>query len=160
MDVLSKKDKEIWNKYLLNINKTNLNIEDENYILNHIDKSITIVNKNNVKNNIKNSLPKLIKSLNKGNLKIEAQIDLHGFRLMDAKLIFTRFVLNSLKAEYRNLLVITGKGFKKTGILKKEVPIWLSETTLSNITLGFCDAPPSFGGEGALFIRLRNIRKL
>ena len=60
----------------------------------------------------------------------------------------------------RNILIITGKGLNKTGLLKKEVPIWLNEREIKKILISYENAPKSFGGEGALIIRLKNKEKV
>ena len=56
----------------------------------------------------------------------------------------------------RNVLIITGKGSNNKGVLKKEVPRWLNDKLLCKFLVNFNYAPEQFGGEGALFVRIKN----
>ena len=63
----------------------------------------------------------------------------------------------------RTLLVITGKGLKKTedyqifdrGVLRAMLPVWLGEPELAPFIAGWHRAAPDHGGEGAFYVRLR-----
>ena len=61
--------------------------------------------------------------------------------------------------KHKNILVITGKGKDNSGVLKKELPSWLSEKEISKYTVSHMSAPKKLGGEGAVLIRLKNINK-
>ena len=72
----------------------------------------------------------------------------------------TNYVFQAFDSNKRNILIITGKGLNKRGLLKKEVPIWLNESEIKKFLISYETAPQSFGGEGALIIRLRNKQKI
>jgi DNA-nicking Smr family endonuclease len=64
------------------------------------------------------------------------------------------------------VLVVTGKGsggsardsMAVRGVLKRQVPIWLSLPEFRAFIVGFEDAHIGHGGEGALYVRLRRPR--
>ena len=66
----------------------------------------------------------------------------------------------------RHVLVITGKGADKTasksfyeederGVLRHAVPRWLAEPDFASLVVSYSPAPRRLGGEGALYVRLR-----
>ena len=67
------------------------------------------------------------------------------------------------------MLVITGKGAaadttrpfyesEERGVLRQAVPHWLTAPDLAHVVLSYSEAPRRFGGEGALYVRLRKPR--
>jgi hypothetical protein len=44
------------------------------------------------------------------------------------------------------------------GVLKRQVPLWLSLPQFRSLVVGFEDAHLGHGGEGALYVRLRRTR--
>jgi DNA-nicking Smr family endonuclease len=103
----------------------------------------------------KNSLSRL----KKGQLVIEASLDLHGFTQDAAHAALWRFVTDSAERGRRCLLVVTGKGLREgAGVLRTQVPRWLNESTLRPLVLAFAYAQPRHGGEGALYILLKRRR--
>ena len=156
---LSKEDKEIWEKYKLNMHK--LRIDVKKIEINFKNKNSNQSFQNKINNSINNnSFDKFLTLLNKRRIEPDGIIDLHGFNLIEAKLKLINFVFNSFNSDKRNILIITGKGLNKTGLLKKEVPIWLNEREIKKILISYENAPKSFGGEGALIIRLKNKQKV
>ena len=97
--------------------------------------------------------------MKKGSIQSEGILDLHGYRLENAKIILKKFITESYNKNLRNILVITGKGLHNTGVLKKEVPLWLNEKGLVNLLIDYKTAPNNIGGEGALLVRLKNKSK-
>lgn len=103
--------------------------------------------------------------LRKGNLPMEAQLDLHGYRQDAAKSALTNFIQRAQAQGKRCVLVITGKGSQgepdedwtkaPRGILRQRVPEWLSESPLSSIVLKTVSAQRKDGGEGAFYVYLR-----
>ena len=160
MIFLSKEDKETWEKYKLNMHKLRIDIKkiETNSYNKNLNQSFK---KNNNKNYIlNNTFDKFIKLLNKKRIEPDGIIDLHGFNLKEAKFKLKNYVFQAFNSNKRNILIITGKGLNKTGLLKKEVPIWLNEKEIKEILISYENAPKSFGGEGALVIRLKNKQKV
>ncbi len=59
----------------------------------------------------------------------------------------------------KNIIIITGKGTNSQGKLKLRTPLWLKSDELSKYVVGFETMPHNRGGEGALFVKLKNINK-
>ena len=96
--------------------------------------------------------------LRRGQLVIEARLDLHGMTQSEAHGRMRRFLEASRDSGYRTVLVITGKGLRRDGqigILRSAVPRWLNEPPLRDWIKAFDHATPRDGGEGALYILLR-----
>ena len=160
MAYLSNEDKEIWEKYKLNMNKLKIYSNKININSNTINSNQTLQKKSKKNYVFNNTFDKFIKLLNKRRIEPDGIIDLHGYKLKEAKLILKKYIFEAFNNNRRNILIITGKGLNKTGALKKEVPIWLNERDIKKILINYQNAPKSFGGEGALIIRLKNKEKV
>lgn len=110
---------------------------------------------------------KSFKRMQRGKLKPEGRIDLHGMTLDRAHTALTRFVLSSHASGKRLLLVITGKGKHRDpggpipvryGILRHQVPEWLRLPPLASAVLQVTEAHISHGGGGAYYVYLRRSR--
>ena len=105
--------------------------------------------------------------MRRGKLKPEARIDLHGMTLAQAHPALTGFILRSASAGHRLVLVITGKGKNrddggpiptKFGVLRHQVPQWLSMPPLGQMVLQVTEAHIRHGGGGAYYVYLRRTR--
>ena len=155
MVLLSKEDKEIWKKYTLNMDKLRINIEKL-----EVKPGNHNLNKENKKKINDNTFDKFLRLLNKNRIEPDGIIDLHGYRLKEAKIKLENYIFQAFNNNKRNILIITGKGVNNSGLLKKEVPTWLAEKKIQEILISYKSAPRSFGGEGALIIRLKNKLKI
>ncbi len=88
----------------------------------------------------------------KGELNIEAKLDLHGLTQQSAHSTLNNFIENQWKVGKRCLLVVTGKG---KGVLQAAVPNWLNQSPVNQYILSFNYAQPKDGGTGALYILLK-----
>lgn len=97
--------------------------------------------------------------LRRGQIAIEAQIDLHGLTQDEAFTAIQSFLAESLQAGRRCVLVITGKGTARDGggVLRSAVPRWLTEGIYHQHLIGIAVAYPQHGGEGALYVLLRRL---
>lgn len=93
----------------------------------------------------------------KGQLAIEARIDLHGMTQADAHGTLLGFLHRSHAAGQRHVLVITGKGRQAAGegVLRRAVPGWFATAPFRGIVGAWAPAARHHGGEGALYVRLR-----
>lgn len=108
---------------------------------------------------------KTYQRMTRGKLKPQARLDLHGHRLDSAHSRLIRFVLSSQASGHRLVLVITGKGKSRDrdegpipsprGVLRHQVPQWLSLPPLAQAVLQVTPAHRSHGGEGAYYVYLR-----
>ena len=96
--------------------------------------------------------------LKRGEMVIDATLDLHGLTQDVAHMQLSAFVLRAFDSGRRCLLVITGKGRDGGGVLRGQVPRWLNQPGLRERILGFCHARPQHGGEGALYVLVKRRR--
>jgi DNA-nicking Smr family endonuclease len=97
--------------------------------------------------------------LARGHEEIAARIDLHGRTQSEAHAALLRFLMRAQHEQARFVLVITGKGGEAgRGVLRRQVPLWLSLPEFRPLVLGFETAHAGHGGEGALYIRIRRVR--
>ncbi len=102
----------------------------------------------------------------RGREPIDARIDLHGMTQSRAHAVLFDFLRRAQADGARIVLVVTGKGAKRgqgdggaeRGVLKRQVPHWLSLPEFRPLIVGFDDAHIGHGGEGALYVRLRRQR--
>lgn len=99
------------------------------------------------------SLPhQRLKALKKGQLPLEARLDLHGLNKAEAKTALIQFIHEQSKKNHRVCLVIHGKG-GVPAVLKTQVNHWLRQIPQ---VLGFRSARPQHGGMGALYVLLKS----
>ena len=110
---------------------------------------------------------KNFKKLVKGKMEIEGTIDLHGLTADQAKIKLITFINHSYSLGKRLIIVITGKGkhrgfdeFQRpiNGVLRQNLPEWLSGPSVSNKVLQVTQAQPKHGGAGAFYVYLRRQR--
>ena len=110
---------------------------------------------------------KAFEKLKRGKLKPEGRIDLHGMTLDRAHPALCRFILSAHRGGKRLVLVITGKGKQRDeggpipvrhGVLRHQVPQWLSMAPLSSVVLQISQSHISHGGGGAYYVYLRRHR--
>ncbi len=110
---------------------------------------------------------KAFKKMKRGKLRPEARMDLHGMTLDRAHPALMRFILTSSASGKRLVLVITGKGRDRDdggpiptprGILRHQVPQWLTTPPLNTHVIQFTPAHLSHGGDGAYYVYLRRQR--
>jgi DNA-nicking Smr family endonuclease len=98
--------------------------------------------------------------LSRGRKEIEARLDLHGMTQTRAHRALSGFLQRAHSDGLRFVLVITGKGrataaeFER-GVLRRQVPQWLSLPEFRSLVVGFEEAHIGHGGEGALYVRIR-----
>lgn len=94
----------------------------------------------------------------RGQMTIEARVDLHGQTRDAAMSQLSRFLHQSAAAGRRCVLVITGKGTSGKGVLRREFPLWLEAGDLRPLVLGLAPAQAKDGGSGAFYVLLRRKR--
>ena len=101
---------------------------------------------------------RLAQRLHRGDFAIQAQYDLHGHTVDEAKAAVQRFVSRAHASGQRCLRVIHGRGRNSRDnrpVLKEQVQLWLSHGRLSRLVLAFATAPATDGGAGAVYVLLR-----
>ena len=77
--------------------------------------------------------------------------------IRDSIKIVQKFVIDCYQKNFRSALIITGKGqhsAENAPVLKREVKLWLERNGDSYIT-DFQEAPPRFGGSGAIWLNFK-----
>ena len=100
--------------------------------------------------------------LSRGRKEIDARLDLHGMTQTRAHLALSHFLQRAHSNGLTFVLVITGKGKmgaeSERGILRRQVPQWLSLPEFRTLVVGFEEAHIGHGGAGALYVRIRRSR--
>ena len=97
----------------------------------------------------------------RGQVEIEAKLDLHGYTQDQAHAALIRFLFQAHARGFGAVLVVTGKGGVRAdgeaapGVLKRRSPEWLAAPALRAIVSGVAAAHRRHGGSGALYVFLR-----
>ena len=96
--------------------------------------------------------------LSRGKQEIDARLDLHGMTQTRAHRVLFSFLQRAHSDGCTFVLVITGKGKAgsdgERGVLRRQVPHWLSLPEFRALVVGFEEAHVGHGGEGALYVRV------
>lgn len=101
--------------------------------------------------------PDVLRQLRRGRWVIQAEIDLHGHRVDEARVALGEFLRAALKRGQRCVRIVHGKGLGSKGgqpVLKNKVRRWLAQR---DEVIAFCQARPALGGAGALIVLLRPV---
>ena len=101
--------------------------------------------------------------LSRGRKEIDARLDLHGMTQTRAHRALAGFLQRAHSDGLTFVLIITGKGRtigpeSERGVLRRQVPQWLSLPEFRSLVVGFEEAHIGHGGEGALYVRIRRSR--
>jgi DNA-nicking Smr family endonuclease len=94
------------------------------------------------------------KKLQRGQYRVESEIDLHGLRLDDAKQALREFLAEALARRLQCVRIVHGKGLRsgpRGPVLKIAVNMVLRKTAP---LLAFCAARRVDGGTGAMYVLL------
>jgi len=109
---------------------------------------------------LRHGLPRtLLRDLRRGRWSIQDHVDLHGMNRHQAHEQVMHFLTESRSSGKRCLRIVHGRGHGSPGrepVLRQLVKGWLGRC---QDVLAFCHAPPSDGGEGALWVLLRGDAK-
>ncbi len=156
MPKLTKEDLTLWNLYKSKfeniIKKTNIN--ETKIIDSSVKKNIFLSERRNF--SLDENALRLIK---KKKVQIEAYIDLHGLNQLKAKEKVKNFIKQCFFEKIRHIVIITGKGENNKGVLKTSTPKWLTEDDIAKFVVGFTTMPHNYGGEGAIYVKIRNMEK-
>lgn len=99
---------------------------------------------------------RFLRRLARGQLSIQADLDLHGMSVPQARQALSHFLQECARSDVRRVRIVHGKGFGSRDarpVLKAQVDRWLR---LRPDILAFCSAPRHDGGTGALYVVLRH----
>jgi len=155
MHKISDKDKKLWNFYISNLNHIKKIDKNDNFKVKNIS-AISKVLKSNVCFSLDS---KTKRKLNRNKLNVDAFVDLHGKTEIQAYEMIKNFIKNCYLNELKSVIIITGKGINSQGKLKLKTPLWLKSGELSKFLVGFEYMPNNKGGDGALYVKLKNKNK-
>ena len=96
-----------------------------------------------------------LRQLRQGSFNVQYQVDLHGYRIEEARELVYEFLQFSRSQGYACVRIIHGKSHRTTdrqSTLKSHVNHWLKQ--LPEV-LAFCTAPPCEGGTGSVLVLLK-----
>lgn len=104
----------------------------------------------------------------KEEFKIEAVLDLHGYKEDDAFEKVEDFITRCYNKGKRCVIIVTGKGhqhqsddiYTPKGILKRQTPQWLNMPRIRSMILVYKNPSERLGGKGALYILLKRNKDL
>jgi DNA-nicking Smr family endonuclease len=101
--------------------------------------------------------PDLVRSLRRGQLPIDARLDLHGMTAGQAQDALVVFLRTMRARNERCVLIIHGKGDRQAtgGVLRGEIAAWLAQGKGREHVAAFATARDDDGGEGAVYVALR-----
>jgi DNA-nicking Smr family endonuclease len=105
------------------------------------------------------------KKVRRGKLDIDARIDLHGMRQIEAHTALAGVIARTRDNQGRCVLVVTGKGrlidpgedfiTPQPGVIRRRLPEWLSGAGIREHVSGFAQANAKDGGSGAFYVLLK-----
>ena len=106
------------------------------------------------------------KNFKSGKMRVEAELDLHGYSESEAFDRVMNFIKNAYLKSWRCVEIITGKGlhaenesfFEARGVLKDRVPQWLNLPEIRALILAVVHPEANKGGSGVLRILMRRKR--
>mgnify|MGYP001502185264 FL=1 len=138
------------------IKKKNISQEDINTWKNYIKSPTDITDKDNIQDDSKSYHNRF-------------KYDLHGFTLLEANEKVKEIILSCVKKNYKEILLITGKGIhsntekdvyasKDLSKLRYSVPEYIkSDLDLSKHIVSISNADDIDGGDGAIIIKLKKL---
>ena len=138
------------------IKKKNISQEDINTWKSYIKSPTGVTDKDNIKNENKSHHNRF-------------RYDLHGFTLLEANEKVKEIILLCVKKNYKEILLITGKGIhsntekdvyasKDLSKLRYSVPEYIkADLDLSKYVMSITSAAKRDGGDGAIIIKLKKL---
>lgn len=110
------------------------------------------------------------KKVRRGKLDIDARIDLHGMRQVEAQTALANIIARTRSAGGRCILVVTGKGAPidpgedyitpQPGVIRRRLPEWLCGPGNREHVSGYAQAHAKDGGYGAFYVLLKAVVRL
>lgn len=101
---------------------------------------------------------KELRRIRRGREEIDRTLDLHGCKVDVARKTVGTFIRSAHAGNLKWVLIVTGKGARGEGVLRRLTPVWLNKLAMQGLVLGYDCAPDHMGGSGAVCVRLRKKR--
>ncbi|MEZ0344733.1 MAG: Smr/MutS family protein [Caldimicrobium sp.] len=94
--------------------------------------------------------------LRNGGFSVQASLNLRGYLVEEAKLLFEDFIRSAINKGLTCVLIIHGRGLssKEKPVLKEKVREWLERGPYRKYILAYASARPCDGGPGATYVLL------
>lgn len=102
---------------------------------------------------------RLLRGLRRGKIRVQADLDLHGLRVDEARGAVAEFLAEARRQRWTCVRIVHGKGHGSPGqipVLKRLIGHWLQR---HREVLAFLQAAPAEGGSGALRVLLGELRR-
>src|SRR5262249_21380577 len=101
---------------------------------------------------------RMLARLRRGEFRLDAELDLHGFTIEEAFGHLARFINTAAQHNWRCACIIHGKATQKNNastqpILKRKINQWLRHFST---VLAFCSAKSYHGGTGAVYVLFKS----
>lgn len=100
----------------------------------------------------------ILRKLREGGFSVQASLNLRGYYVEEAKILFEDFIRRALNKGLSCVLIIHGRGLssKEKPVLKEKVREWLERGPYRKYILAYASARPCDGGPGATYVLLTN----
>jgi DNA-nicking Smr family endonuclease len=101
--------------------------------------------------------PEVARRLHQGDFSIQAYINLHRFRVADAREAFERFIKWAVATGKTGVLIVHGRGLSSPSepVLKQKVVEWLTRGPWRKWVAAYASARSCDGGAGATYVLLQ-----
>lgn len=103
--------------------------------------------------------PRILHKLRRGELALQAHVDLHGLNREEARERVAAFIRKCFGEGKRCVLIVHGRGLGSKDnipVLKTKLAAWLTRGAIGRRVLAFSSARPHDGGTGAVYVLLRH----
>ena len=95
------------------------------------------------------------KKTRRGQVSIDTKIDLHDMTQAQAKPALFKAIIRASNRNYRCVLVVTGKGLRGEGVLRKNFTHWIADPQIRPLIATYAQAHIRHGGTGAWYVFLK-----
>ena len=96
------------------------------------------------------------KKTRRGQVRIDAKIDLHDMTHDQAKAALQKALMRASNRNHKCVLVVTGKGLRLNGVLRRNFTGWLNDPVLRPLIATYAQAHIRHGGTGAWYVFLKS----
>ena len=74
------------------------------------------------------------RKINKGKIKIDGKLDLHGMSVAQAHTAFNAYIRQAVSQGKKHIIIVTGKGNREkgTGVIRRELPHWAQQQDIAH----------------------------
>ncbi len=95
------------------------------------------------------------KRVRRGRVSIDTKIDLHDMTQTMARPALHKAIIRAANRNKTCLLVVTGKGLRGDGVLRRNFPLWIADPAVRPLIASYAPAHIKHGGSGAWYVFLK-----